>query len=230
MPIIIKREDNKRLPVQSGAPKKGGKNTDKYRRIMGMPAEDREAINALFLDGKSVSEIAGTLRAMGHFTDVKDSSLSQYLYRYKWDVIEKNIVLRAEELNEKKRAKVLAQAVQEIDVIKEVAELVYAQKARVGKLMAREQNMPMLFNSLGGEMKTLAGFVQQYAELSFDLGHLKRVPKVTKVSQDGADTIIESDAKEALTLSVKQTQKLEKAALRFYEALEGVDSSGAQSL
>lgn len=81
----------------------------------------------------------------------------------------------------------------------------------------------MLFNSLGGEMKTLGGFIQQYADLSFDLGTLKRTPKLTKISQDGRDTLIESEGRDHVTYSLEKAKVVEQAAEEFYKALNLVE-------
>lgn len=191
----------------------------KFKRVHEMDEEIRDVMHGMFADGKPVSEIVATLRGFELFGDVSDQSLGQYLYRYKWEVLDKQLVVRAEALRDTRKAKVLAQVTQQLDVIQEVTELIIAQKTRVGKLLNREKDMPMLFNSLGGEMKTLAGFVQQYADLSFDLGTLKKAPQVTKITKDGETTLVESEGRDHVMFNLENSKKVEEAARAFYDVL-----------
>ncbi len=193
----------------------------KFKRIMELPAEHKEILHGMFAEKKAVSEIVAVMQELGHFKDVKPGTLSQYMYRYKWEVVDKQIVVQAELMRKDTRAKLLAEVTQSFDVLQEVAELITVQKGRVGKLLNREKDMPMLFNSLGGEMKTLAGFVQQYADLSFELGTLKKAPQVTKITKDGDVTLVESEGREHVQFNVQDAQKVEDAARAFFAALEG---------
>lgn len=202
----------------------------KFKRIMELGAERKALLDSMFFDKTPVSEIIEIMqKGWGVFTDMKEGTLTKFLYRYKWDVIDKGIVVRSDEITQARKADILAEVEGQIDVVNEMAQLVVAQRARVIKLASREQTMPMLFTSLGGEMKTLAGFLQQYAELSFDLGLMRRIPKVTKVSQLNDMTLIESDGKEQVALSVARSKQLEEAAQDFFKVLQGADED-AQSL
>ncbi len=187
-------------------------------------------MNGMFADGKPVSEIMNTLRMFGYFKDVSDVSFRQYLYRYKWDVVEKNFLIDSHGIGLQKQYKVLAEVVSQIDVLQEMTELIVAQKSRVSKLLRREQEMPMLFNSLGGEMKTLAGFVQQYANLSFDLGTLKKAPQVTKISKEGEATVVESEGRDHVMFNLENTKQIEEAAKAFFDVLNATEDENAQSL
>lgn len=202
----------------------------KYRRIYEMSQDVQDVMNGMFADGKPVSEIMNTLRMFGYFKDVSDVSFRQYLYRYKWDVVEKNFLIDSHGIGLQKQYKVLAEVVSQIDVLQEMTELIVAQKSRVSKLLRREQEMPMLFNSLGGEMKTLAGFVQQYANLSFDLGTLKKAPQVTKISKEGEATVVESEGRDHVMFNLENTKQIEEAAKAFFDVLNATEDENAQSL
>jgi hypothetical protein len=116
----------------------------------------------------------------------------------------------------------LAQAITELDVLREFSELIVVQKGRVNKLLLREKDMPMLFNSLGGEMKTLAGFLQQYADHAFEIGVIRRTPKLTKITSDGDSTTIESEARGEIAMAIEDTAALELAASRFMKVIEAI--------
>lgn len=206
-----------------------------YKRIYDLSPTVQGVINSMLIQGKGVPALIDTLRTEYKlFKDITDNALSKYLYRYKWDVVDKSLVVAKTigRMDEEAQA-ALAEAITELDVLKEITELVTVQKKRVNKLLLREKDMPMLFNSLGGEMKTLAGFLQQYSEHAFDIGLLKRVPKITKVSNGGEETIIESEGRESLELSIRNSPALEAAAEKFMAVLESATMDGpedAQSL
>lgn len=201
----------------------------KFRRIADMKPEDREQLHHMYLNEKPMPYIAETLQGvMGLFKDVKKDTLLKYLYRYKWEVIDKGFVATPVETL-RSAAKMVADIKADVDILGVMRDLVITQQGRVAKLLVREKDMPMLFNSLGGEMKTLAGFVQQFADLSFDIGTLKRVPRLTKVEQDGISSLIESDGKEAVAVSVNRSKLLDKAAKEFFNIMNSevqVESEG----
>ena len=60
-----------------------------------------------------------------------------------------------------------------------------------------------------------------FAEMGFELGMIKRVPKVTKITQNGQDTTVESEGKEAVQISIQNHQVLEDAAAEFFKIIEG---------
>jgi len=193
----------------------------RYKRIYDLGDERKAILDSMFSEARPVPEIINVLQnEWGVFTDVKVGTLTKFLYRYKWDVIDKGLVIRQGMLKDKISNQILANASDQFDVLQEVIELITVQKSRVGKLLAREKDMPMLFNSLGGEMKTLAGFLNQYSDLSFELGILRRVPKLTKITKDGESTLVESDGKDHITFNMDNPSKIESAAKAFFQVLD----------
>lgn len=199
---------------------------NKYKRINDLPEDKRAALDNMFYEGVAVAKIVSVMRdGWGLFRDIKEQTLIKFLYRYKWDVIDKNLAVRTSSLEDRKDT-LLQAVVEDIEVLNEVAQLVHVQKTRVRKLLERERDMPMLFNQLGGEMKTLAAFVQQYADLSFDLGKLRRVPTTTFIHQEGPDAIVQSEGREEVMFSIEATRKVEDAAKVFFDALNVVEVLG----
>lgn len=194
-----------------------------FRRIYELPEEQQVALNNMFYEGQPVGKIIQVLHeGWGAFKDVKAQSLQKYLYRYKWEVIDKNLVMRQQEPASAHTQRVVAKVKGQIDVLEEIAQLVVTQKTRVQKLLVRENSMPMLFNSLGGEMKTLAGFIGQYADMAFDVGLMTRVPKLTKITNSHGDvTTVESEGKDHVAFHVENSKQLEDAASEFFRVLEG---------
>ena len=213
-------------PVTKGAmtrleaARKARESKKAFKKIYELEDEHRESINAMIADGRPISEVMAVLRDLGLFSDVKDQTLSQYLYRYKWKGIDKEIVLRADVIKPSLRAKLASEAKIDFDVVQEVSELIMAQKERVAKLSKREALIQGLYGNLGGEMKTLAGFIQQYAELSFDLGLLKKAPQVTKITKEGGTTFVESAGKDHVAMNMENAEVVERAANAFFAALE----------
>ena len=193
----------------------------KFSRIYKMSDEQRAIVNSMITEGKPISDVVHVIQTgWGLMQDITDKTLSKYLYRYKWDVLDKQFVAAVVKMDEARKAVVLSEVTGQIDVVRELAELVVVQKERVSKLLTREKDMPMLFNSLGPEMKTLAGFVQQYADLSFDLGFLKRIPRITKLTKEGDVTFIESEGRDHVTVSTENSKLIEETAAAFFAALE----------
>lgn len=223
---------NKKAPPaknKGGAPHKTPQ--QRYKRLYDLGEERKALLDSMFFEGKPVTEIITVLHdGWQVFKDVTYETLRKFLYRYKWDVIDKGLIVRMATMKDKTRERAITEFAGQIDVLEEVFDLISTQKTRVKKLLVRENEMPMLFNSLGGEMKTLAAFVQQYAELSFELGTLKRTPTLTKITgKDGAVTMVESEGRDHVSLSIEQSDKVKAAANAFYAALEVVED-GSQSL
>lgn len=215
-----KEKKPRRKSVQKQAPKVGA---PAFRRIYELPEEQQTALNNMFYEGQPVGKIIQVLHeGWGVFTDVKAPSLQKYLYRYKWEVIDKNLVMRQNAIPEARVQQVVHKVKAQIDALEEIAQLVVTQKSRVQKLLIRENSMPMLFNSLGGEMKTLAGFIGQYAEMAFDTGVMSRVPKTTKITNSNGDiTTVESEGRDHVEFHVENSRQLEKAANEFFRVLDG---------
>lgn len=191
----------------------------KFSRIANLPDEQREILHGMYAENRPISYMIEVLTNMGLFTDVRPSSLKQYLYRYKWEVIDKQILVRADLIDPKVKARLATEVTADLDVLSEISELVISQKSRVSKMLNREKDMPMLFNSLGGEIRTLANLLGQHADLSFELGLLRRVPKVTKVTNYADATVIESTGKEAVTSDLALGNTLRDAADAFFQSL-----------
>lgn len=213
----------KKTPLRVGAALAGSK----FKRIMELPEDKKAALDNMFYEGVSVAKIVSVARdGWGLFRDIKEQTLIKFLYRYKWDVIDKTVAVRADNIEDQRKAGILQAVSTDIEVLEEVAALISVQRGRVKKLLDRERDMPMLFSQLGGEMKTLAGFVQQYANLSFDLGTLRRAPTTTFVHTEGPDTVIQSDGRDEVMFSLDSTRKIEDAAKVFFDALNVVEVLG----
>lgn len=78
-------------------------------------------------------------------------------------------------------------------------------------------------------MKTLAAFLQQYADTSFDLGTLKRAPQITKITQSGSITRVESEGRSQVSFNLENSAKVEEAANEFFRVLEASEDD-VQSL
>lgn len=200
--------------------------TASYKRINALSDEHKAVLHSMFYEGKGVPAIIKTFQeGLGIWTDVKAASLQQFLYRYKYDVIDKNIVAMPPRGGySPAQIQTLEVLSEKINVLEEMAALVMGQKHRVRKMMDREKDMPMLFNTLGGEMKTLAGFVKDFAELSFELGTLKRAPKTTTITANGdGSTTVESEGRETVTVALSNSAELQSAADTFFKILDTIE-------
>ena len=155
---------------------------NRFRRIEALEPEQRDALHAMFFDGRSVKFIIDKFQqGFGLWKDDQYNTLEKYLYRYKRDVIDKKAVVVAAKVDPEKKVEYLRKASEDLDVLEEMAALVLRQKSRVDKLYKVEVGMPSLFGTLGGEMRTLMQFLNDFQEKQFDLGLAQRVPKKTKV-------------------------------------------------
>lgn len=191
----------------------------KFKKINALPAEDRVLLMDLFYKGKSIPDIAATLMDMGHFKDVKQGTLEQYLYKFKWEVVDKQAVIRAEQLKQDSKAKILDKVAKQYDVMEELALLIGNQKLRLEKILNREKDMPMLFNSANNEIKVLASLLQQYATLQFDLGYMRKLG-FTKITDDQGRTVtVESEGQTNVIVGTEQRGRIEEAAKSFFDIL-----------
>lgn len=188
----------------------------KFKRLLDMPPEKKAALDAMLYEGVPVNTISATVQdGWGMFKDIKTDSLNKLLFRYKWDVIDKNIAARMGEHNGDTINKLIVEVTQEIDTIRELSSLVLTQKRRVNKLLNREKDMPMLFSQLGGEIKLMASLVQQYSELSFDLGFLVRQPKRSDDVAAIAD-MINTKGREMVEDALANSRRINEAASVFH--------------
>lgn len=191
----------------------------KFKKIDALPAEDRVLLMDLFYKGKSIPDIAATLQDMGHFKDVKPATLEQYLYKFKWEVVDKQALIRTEQMKEDSKLKLLDKVSQQYDVMEELASLIAVQKTRLEKVLLREKDMPMLFNSVGGEIKMLSGLLQQYGMMQFDLGYLRKSNLMKITDENGRVTTVESEGQASVVVGTEQRGKIEDAAKSFFELL-----------
>lgn len=191
----------------------------KFKKIDALPAEDRVLLMDMFYQGKSVPDIAANLQDMGHFKDVKQPTLEQYLYRFKWEIVDKQALIRTEQLREDSKIKLLDKVSKQYDVMEELANLISSQKLRLAKILNREKDMPMLFNSANAEIKVLAALLQQYATLQFDLGYMRK-SGITKITDDMGRTLtVESEGQTSVIVGTEQRSKIEDAARNFFDIL-----------
>lgn len=193
----------------------------KFKKIDALPTEDRVLIMDMFYQGKPVPDIAANLLDMGHFKDVKKATLEQYLYRFKWEIVDKQALIRTEQLKEDSKLKLLDKVSKQYDVMEELAGLITTQKTRLEKVLNREKDMPMLFNSASAEIKVLSALLQQYATLQFDLGYMKKsISGITKITDDMGRTLtVESEGQTSVIVGTEQRSKIEDAARSFFDIL-----------
>jgi hypothetical protein len=205
--------------------------TEKYKKKdleKVLSKEQLDMVNYELLKGTTAGKVAIIIQEeFGIFTEISHEAVRQFIIRYNNKVIktQKDHISKAMGLdNTPAVAAAISKVVEKIDIIGEMAELVLVQKKRVGKLLKREADMPMLFNSLGGEIKTLAGLINQYAEHSFDIGTLRKIPQVTKVTKNGLETLIESSGRDHVLGNVERAKQVDEAAAKFFEALQAGES------
>ena len=183
----------------------------------------------LFEKGVSVSKIIQTIQeGWGSMVDVKKDTLSKYLYRYKWEVVDKNLNPTQQLLRnhgDHTTAQV-RKAVENLEVLAEMQEIVMVQRRRVKKLLTREDEIPMLFSNMTNELKAFAGFLEQYTNMAFDFGVMKRTPRVTTITKDGHVTTVESEGKEQLAIATENAEEIEDAAKKFFDILHGAIPPG----
>lgn len=194
-----------------------------FKRILDLSPDHRLVLDTMFQQERGVAVIIKHFQQeLKLWTDVSPTTLEKFLYRYKKEVVDPHLSRAMVSVNKQRGVIPLIHSKDDIDVLQEIGELVIAQKARVQKLLVREHDMPMLFNTLKAEMQALGGFVQQFAELSFDMGLIKRAPKTTKITNGrGEITTVESDGKDEVQVSIQQNQALEAAAQSFFNVIDG---------
>lgn len=200
-----------------------------FKRIADLGEEKVAMLNSLFEKGVSVSKIIQTIQeGWGSMVDVKKDTLSKYLYRYKWEVVDKNLNPTQQLLRnhgDHTTAQV-RKAVENLEVLAEMQEIVMVQRRRVKKLLTREDEIPMLFSNMTNELKAFAGFLEQYTNMAFDFGVMKRTPRVTTITKDGHVTTVESEGKEQLAIATENAEEIEDAAKKFFDILHGAIPPG----
>lgn len=199
----------------------------KFARISSLSAEHKAILHGKLADEMASAAIARFFRdKLGLWQEVKFQSSEKMITEYRKDPKVKPLVLSyVGNFDENNK---IALTKENIQPLQEMSELIVAQKIRVQKLLTQEVKMPALFNSLGNEMKTLAGFVVTYADLAFETGVMRRASTTTTISSGGVDTVIESDGREQIQFSLEAHDKLEKAASAFFQIIEGTFSEVAK--
>jgi hypothetical protein len=210
-----------------GAPKKTLK--QKYQRIFGLGLERKKAVDNMFLDKTAISQITKVIQdSWGECMDIKPHTLELLLGRYKRDIIDKNIIVaeKIRENNLAKNAPLIEAVEEELDLLYEVTNLIRIQKQRINKLLIREESTPMLFSNLGHEMKILSGLLGQYAELSFDMGLIKRVPKIHRITGlEGVVPLDPPEGRKRVIINAGTASQLDAAAQAFYESLAEIENA-----
>lgn len=213
--------------VNKGAPKKTLK--QKYHRIFGLGLERKQAVDDMFLDRTAISQITKVIQdSWGDCMDIKPHTLELLLGRYKRDIIDKNIIVaeKIRENNLAKNARLIEAVEAELDLLYELARLIRTQKRRINKLFIREESIPLLFSNLGNEIKILSRLLEQYAELSFDMGLIKRVRKINRIT--GLEGVVPLDPPEdrkQVIINTGTASELDAAAQAFFESLAEIENA-----
>ena len=198
----------------------------KFKYIQSMPSEYVEQFDALLYKGETVPNITKMVQEEWKLlTKIAPKTLEQYIYRYKHKVIVPAVMIASDAITPKSKLVVLEKIKGTIDVLEEVGQLVAVQKSRVKKLLDREREMPMLFNTLGKEIQTLSGLIGQYADIAVDFGVIAILPKITKVTTNGVTTTVESEGRAHVAEHAEQNRRVEEATKLFFDTIEGVYSA-----
>lgn len=220
MAVLIKKSGKPKPPPK---PKPGS--LPRKDLVLALTKKQLDRVHLEILKGTSDSAVAAIVQEeFGVFTDVSRNGMRQFINRYVARYIKPKeddirLVLGLEP--DQKPAAVLGKLNSTLDIMQEVGLLVAIQKSRVTKLYEREKGMPMLFASLGGEVRTLAALVNQYAGHAFDLGRLHKVPTLTKVTKQGESTFIESTGRDHVMFSLERSKQVEDAASKFFNVING---------
>ena len=194
----------------------------KFKQIADMPLPIQDLINKALVEQRPLTDLAKELHSKGFLTNMTVGSARQYLHRYKWAVVEKQMLLTDKDV--KKRTAMVAKRFSDLDAVGELAELVDIQKARVNKLLEREKTMPMLFGTLGNEIRTLSSIIGQYAELAMETGVIARAPRKAAIAV-GVGTVENLNRPELRppTYMAGEQLKVDDVLGEFFKAIGSTD-------
>lgn len=159
---------------------KKGQNLGGYARILGLPEDKLEVLNATLLSNRPVQEVVRLMQiTWGLYTDVSEDSLRRQLNRYKNAVIVPQQAAIAKDLtadhNVKKLANIATLAEAQFDVVATLEGLVKEQLLRVEKLKKQEGNMPLVLDAQTKNIQLASEMLVKLANIHFDTGRLKKV-------------------------------------------------------
>jgi len=115
-------------------------------------------------------------------------------------------------------------AVGAIDITNEMLKIYNTQKKRVNKLLEREEEMPMLFNTLKDEIRLLATLGQQYLATAVTTGMIKVHGKTTISKNKDGSVSIETEGRRQAEEGLQLSNQLENTASLFFSKLNSLEN------
>jgi hypothetical protein len=144
----------------------------------GITVEEVKVIDELLMSGKTPHFVSKYIREkMNRATTVSSIAVLMKVKGYRDDHLSKKIVLAASLIEEDKKAELVTQLVDDLDVLREISELCLTQKMRVVHLITQEKNKQDTLPFTASNIRLLGELLVQAANLQMELGVIKRKPK-----------------------------------------------------
>lgn len=151
------------------------KGRTRFASLRDLGREKYLEIENMLLSGESVVETARFIQSNWNvFSESNEKTVVALLKKFKREVVVPKINNGAEVLVKSDRA-VVSTISSDVDIGKELVDVINLQKGRVAKLATKEKNMPLILGALSKEIKLLTECLGAYHRFKVDLGMMDRI-------------------------------------------------------
>lgn len=172
-----------------------------FKKIRALGEDVVEVLDARLLEGESCLEMARWIQNdVGKLNDIKTESLKKMLERYRERELRRKTL---ERITNAQKNQSLAKIHKRLNAMETMAGLVEQQQLRVGRILAREDQLPsgLLLKDANNEIRLLKDMLVDLGRLQLETGVLHRAPKkvMGSIMKDGEEHTFEwTEAQERL--------------------------------
>lgn len=151
-----------------------------FKNLKMLGEEVMQQIDSRLLTGESTRTIAAWIQDdLGKLKDIQLLSLEKTLRRYRETELRNRTL---ERITQAQKGAAVSTVQKRLNALEELDELARLQRARIDKMLMREQDLPngILLKDTAGEMRLLKDTLTDLGRLQLETGLLVRAPKTVK--------------------------------------------------
>lgn len=204
----VKPEETKKPPKKQ----KNGRKT--YEALLKLGRDRLNLVEAMLIKGETPLKVARVIQnEWGQCASNTEAALRQMLYRYKEDNLADKLVMSVSAAERVTQMAYLKDLRDKFRGVEDLIDLANIQKARLNKILMREEQMPVLMDQVSREMTTMANMVERTVRLQLDLGLVR--------PQDDGHHLDDDELRKVYAHSVQLSAKLKDMTRRALQVIEG---------
>lgn len=193
---------------------KGKKGRKTYEALLKLGKDRLNLVDAMLIKGETPLKVARVIQGeWGQCLENTEVALRQMLYRYKDDNLADQLVMNTSAAERVTQLAYLKDLREKFKGVEDLIDLCNVQKARLNKILMREEQMPVLMDQVSREMNSMASMVERTIRLQLDLGVIR--------PQGDGHHVDDEELRKVYAHSVQLSAKLKDMTHRALQVIEG---------